>query len=44
LGSLREASSNKGGHRVKAINLIVQALAEVQAGIEYADEMGGGGR
>jgi hypothetical protein len=24
--------------------LIVQALAEVQAGIEYADEMGGGGR
>jgi hypothetical protein len=44
LGSLREASSNKGGHRVKAINLIIQALAEVQAGIEYADETGGGGR
>ena len=41
LGSLREASSNKGGHRVKAMGLIEQAIAEVQAGIEYADMHGG---
>ncbi len=44
LGSLREASSNKGGHRVKAMNLIQDAIAEVQNGIEFADERGGGGR
>jgi hypothetical protein len=44
LGSLREATSNKGGHRIKAMNLIHEASAEVQAGIEYADENGGGGR
>jgi hypothetical protein len=43
LGSLREASSNKGGHRVNAMNLIQQAIAEVNAGIEYADDHGGGG-
>lgn len=43
LASLREASSNKGGHRVNAMNLIQQAISEVQAGIEYADEHGGGG-
>lgn len=44
LGSLREASSNKGGHRVRAMNLIQQAIQETQAGIEFADETGGGGR
>lgn len=38
LGSLRQASSNKGGHRVKAMALIQDAITEVQAGIEYADE------
>ncbi len=43
LASLREASSNKGGHRVTAMNLIQQAIAETQAGIEFADEHGGGG-
>lgn len=43
LGSLREATPNKGGHRVRAMELINQAITEVQAGIEYADETGGGG-
>lgn len=43
LASLREASSNKGGHRVAAMQLIKQAIAETEAGIEFADEHGGGG-
>jgi hypothetical protein len=43
LASLREASSNKGGHRVNAMNLIEQAISEVNAGIEFADDHGGGG-
>lgn len=43
LASLREASSNKGGHRVKAMQLIQQAIDEVGQGIEFADENGGGG-
>ena len=43
LASLREASSNKGGHRVRAMDLIRQAIDETQAGIEFADEHGGGG-
>jgi hypothetical protein len=43
LGSLREATSNKGGHRVRAMDLIRQAIDETQAGIEFADEHGGGG-
>ncbi len=44
LGALREASSNKGGHRVKAIALIQQAIEETREGIDYADAHGGGGR
>lgn len=40
LGSLREATANKGGHRARAMELIRQALDEVQAGIEYADDRG----
>jgi hypothetical protein len=44
LSELREASSNKGGHRVNAMNLIQQAITEVNAGIEFADENGGGGQ
>jgi hypothetical protein len=43
LGSLREATSNKGGHRVRAMDLIRQAIDETQAGVEFADEHGGGG-
>jgi hypothetical protein len=40
LGSLREATPDKGGHRVRAMNLISQAIAETQAGIEFAAERG----
>lgn len=43
LASLREASSNKGGHRIKAMQLIQQAIEESRSGIEYANEHGGGG-
>jgi hypothetical protein len=38
LGSLREATPDKGGHRAVAMNLISQAMNEVQAGIDYAAE------
>jgi hypothetical protein len=44
LASLRESTPDKGGHRVKAINLIQQAITETQNGIEFADEHGGGSR
>jgi hypothetical protein len=33
---LNEAEADKGGHRAKAIDLVKQAIAEVQAGIDYA--------
>ena len=33
---LQQASNNKSGHRVRAIELIDQAISEVQAGINYA--------
>lgn len=33
--SLQSASADKGGHRVNALQLIDQAIAEVQAGIQY---------
>lgn len=32
---LQKATADKGGHRVKAIDLIDQAVREVQAGIDY---------
>ncbi|HEY0219543.1 MAG TPA: hypothetical protein VGC26_07245 [Afipia sp.] len=38
LGSLRESTPDKGGHRVRAMNLIQQAINETQAGIEFAAE------
>lgn len=41
LGSLREASGNKGGHRATAMDLVQQAIGEVHAGIEYGDERTG---
>lgn len=41
LQALREAPPNKGGHKANAVNLIEQAIAEVQAGINFADEHGG---
>jgi hypothetical protein len=40
--SLRHATPNKGGHRERAIDLIVRAIGEVQAGIDFAAERGGG--
>jgi phage-related minor tail protein len=43
LASLREATPNKGGHKATAIQLIEQAISEVQAGVDFADEHGGGG-
>lgn len=44
LASLRESTPDKGGHRVKAMHLIQQAITETQNGIEFADEHGGGGQ
>jgi len=42
LASLKESTPNKGGHRETAIQLVQQAIAETQAGIQFADEHGGG--
>jgi hypothetical protein len=36
LRELRHATSDKGGHKGRAIGLIKQAIDEVQAGIDYA--------
>lgn len=33
---LQAAKANKGGHRLKAIDLVNQAISEVQAGMEAA--------
>lgn len=44
LRSLREATPNKGGHKEIAAQLIEQAIGEVNAGIRFANEHGGGGR
>jgi hypothetical protein len=38
LRSLREATPDKGGHKANAVNLIQQAIGEVQAGIAFATE------
>ena len=35
-GQLQAAEPNKGGHRENAINLINQAINEVNLGIQYA--------
>jgi len=42
LASLREATPNKGGHKEQAVQLIQQAIDQVQQGINFADEHGGG--
>jgi hypothetical protein len=34
-GSLEKATADKGGHRVKAMELTKQAIEEVKAGIEF---------
>jgi len=36
LNELNAATANKGGHRANAINLVRQAINEVNLGIEYA--------
>ncbi len=33
--ALQDATSDKGGHRVKAISLTKQAIKQVEAGIKY---------
>ena len=35
-GELQAATSNKGGHRERAMGLIDQAIGEVRAGIAFA--------
>lgn len=42
LDSLHRATPNKGGHKERAAQLVEQAMDEVQAGIDYANEHGGG--
>jgi hypothetical protein len=39
---LRQSTPNKGGHREKAMELVGQAIAQTQAGIEFANQHGGG--
>ena len=34
--SLEKAEDNKGGHKEKALDLVDKAIAQVQAGIEFA--------
>jgi hypothetical protein len=41
--SLQAATPNKGGHRERAMRLIEHAMGEVQAGIDFAYQRGGGG-
>jgi hypothetical protein len=36
LSDLHHATSDKGGHKARAVRLIQQAISEVQAGINYA--------
>ncbi len=39
---LQQATPDKGGHRENAMNLIQQAIVEVNRGIGYANNHGGG--
>jgi hypothetical protein len=41
--ALRESTPNKGGHRERAMQMVNSAMAEVQAGIDFANAHGGGG-
>ncbi len=41
--SLQAATPNKGGDRERAMRLIEHAMGEVQAGIDFAYQHGGGG-
>ena len=42
LDALHRATPNKGGHKERAAQLVIQAISEVEAGIAFADEHGGG--
>ncbi|WP_051053254.1 twin-arginine translocation signal domain-containing protein [Afipia clevelandensis] len=44
LQSLRQATPNKGGHKEAASQLIEQAIMQVNEGIRFANQHGGGGR
>jgi hypothetical protein len=35
--TLKDAEADKGGHRVKAVQLLDEAIKEVEAGITYDD-------
>jgi hypothetical protein len=41
LDSLQQATSDKGGHRVHAMDLVRQAIFQTEAGIRFANEHGG---
>ncbi|QFY63395.1 hypothetical protein FZ934_24305 (plasmid) [Rhizobium grahamii] len=41
LNSLHRAPPNKGGHKERAVQLIEEAMGEVQAGIDFANQHGG---
>jgi hypothetical protein len=41
---LQNAAQNKGGHRVRAMQLVEQAMAQVEQGIQYANGPGAGNR
>ena len=43
LQSLKESTPNKGGHRERAMDMVRQAISETQAGIQFANQHGGGG-
>ncbi|MGA2999560.1 hypothetical protein [Bradyrhizobium sp.] len=43
LQSLQQSTPNKGGHRERAMNLVRQAMSETQAGVQFANQHGGGG-
>lgn len=38
LSSLKDATADKGGHRVKAIKAVEEAIAETKAGIDFDDK------
>jgi len=43
LSELRAATADKGGHRVKAIELVESAIAQTKEGIEYDNTHNGPG-
>jgi hypothetical protein len=41
-GELQQAQRDKGGHRTNAVHLVEEAIKQVEIGIHYAAERGGG--